>query len=336
MSILDNLTNNPQASNVTATATQQTLPAWYTDFLQNMAGRGMDVAARGYTPYAGARVAGFSPLQQAAFSMAQNGAGTENPFLSQAQGAVQGALGQLGSAGTPQTWPGASAAYMSPYTSGVVDEIARRGNQNFNERLLPSIQSSFIANGQFGSTRYADAATRAARDVQDNITGAQTNALESGYRTAADIFGADANRAMTGGLQSAQLGLSGAQQLGALGSLSQNLRLNDVNALSGLGAQQQQNQQLGLNTAFTDWQTAQGWDMNQLNQLRTLISGMQLPGGATSVTNAPGAPQASPLQWLGSIISQIPQGGLFPNQTTPGANVGANVGGNGLAPGDQP
>jgi len=325
MTILDNLTNNPQTANTTATATQQTLPAWYTDFLQNMAGRGIDIANRGYTPYEGARVAGLSPLQQAAITMVQNGAGSEAPWLTQAQSAITGALGQLGAAGTPRTWPGAAQEYMSPYTSRVVDDIARRGNQNFNERLLPSIQASFAANGQFGSTRFADAATRAARDVQDNISGTQANALESGYRSSADIFGADANRAMTGGLQSAQIGLGAGQQLGALGQMSQNLRIGDANALTGLGGLQQQNQQLGLNTAYTDWQTQQGWDMNQLNQLRGLISGMQLPGGATSVSNAPGTPQASPLQWIGSFINQIPQGGLFPQQQ-PGAAAGTNVG----------
>lgn len=318
MSVLDNLTTNPTTANVTTSATQQNLPAWYTDLLQSMAGRGMDIAGRGYTPYEGSRVAGLSPLQQSAINLTQTGAGSEAPWLTQAQGAIQGALSRLSTPGaTPQTWPSASAAYMSPYTSAVVDDIARRGNRNFTENLLPQVQGSFVANGQFGSSRFADAATRAARDVQDNISGAQANALESGYRTSADIFGADANRQMTGAFQGAQLGLTGGQQLGALGQMSQQLRLNDANAMAGLGGLQQQTQQAGLNAAHQDWQTQQGWDMNQLNQLRSLISGMQLPGGATSITSAPGAPGASPLQWLGSLINQIPQGGVFPGTTQP-------------------
>lgn len=291
----------PLSANST-TVTQQQLPPWYNDFLTGLSARGIDVASRPYTPYDGARVAGTSPLQQLAFTQAQNNAGAYQPMLQQAASRL----------GSIPSWtdPATQAAYTSPHTSAVVDEIARRGNRNFTENIMPQVNGAFIGAGQFGSTRNADAMGRAARDVQDNITGAQANALESGYRSAADIFGADAGRQ-----------IQSAGQLGALGQLQQQLGSADATMLAGLGGLQQQQQQRGLDTAFQDWQTGQNYDMTQLMQLRQLMSGMQLPSGAVSVSNSPtGGYGASPLEWMGSLINQIP------TQQQPGTTAPAGGG----------
>jgi hypothetical protein len=165
---------------------------------------------------------------------------------------------------------------------------------------MPQVNGAFIGAGQFGSTRNADAMGRAAQAVQDNITGAQANALESGYRTSADIFGADAGRQIQAGTQ-----------LGALGQLQQQLGSADASLLAGLGGVQQQQQQRGLDTAYQDWQTGQNYDMTQLQQLRQLISGLQLPAGSTAITNSPtGGYGASPLDWMGALINGIPTGGF--------------------------
>lgn len=445
--LLDLLTARRQGSSTTATATQQSLPEWYTSFIRDLAARGSQVAGTPYQQYEGARVAGFSPLQQQAFQMAPGAATSFQPGLDQARGALsqilpnfqagaadarsisdqavqlaaqgsgqansiasgagagairsandgtqgalsavqqfglpgaQAAVGAAGAAnaalsGPAATWSASARdGYTSPYTSSVVDEIGRLGTRNLTENIMPAINGSFIGSGQFGSQANADIIGRSIRDAQADISGKQASALESGYRTAADIFGADASRgtqlaqtrantALQGGqlasgalgqlaslgsstalgagqlgttaninagqlgtntaIQGAQLGTSalgqagqqvgqlatqggalGVQTAGALGQLAANqqtMGLNGINELNTLGGQQQQNQQQGLDTAYADFLRAQGYDMSQLTSLRGLISGLQLPGGASTVSNAPnGAYSASPADWIGAF-----------------------------------
>lgn len=403
---LAQLTNNtPAAPNLTTAATQQTLPDWYTSFLENLSTRGTQIAGQPHAPYEGPRVAGFSPMQQQAFGQVQGAASSAQPGLLQVQqylaglgpqvqsmlgaGAAasgqgteiaanagaqaQGALGQFGSgsvdaattasqqanaglAGPTPTFPGQMTEYMSPYTSSVVNEIGRLGNRNFTENIMPGVADSFVASGQSGSSRHADMLGRAMRDAQADISGKQAMALESGYRTAADIFGADANRglqrdtvrastALQGGQltsgalgQMAQLGsntalgtgrlgvdsanssaattnqgasilgnfgIGSANAQGSIASQMQQLGLGGANALYTMGAAQQGQQQQGLDTAYQDYLRSQSYDMNQLTQLRGLMSGLQLPTGGTSVQSSPGTDTgASPLAWLATLLQQ--------------------------------
>jgi len=423
--LLDQLTTQQQGTSTTASATQQSLPEWYTSFIRDLAARGTQVAGQPYQQYEGARVAGFSPLQQQAFQMAPGVVTSAQPGLAQAQGALsqvlpqfqagaananditsqavqtaaqsgQGALGAVQQFGVPgaQAATGAAATangavagpaatwdatardkYMSPYTSSVVDEIGRLGNRNLTENIMPGVNGAFIGAGQFGSQANADILGRSIRDAQADISGKQAAALESGYKTAADMFSSDANRTLQQGqvqantaLQGGQLasgalgqlanlgsstalgagqlganaqlqagqvagnlatqgGQLGTQVGGALGQLAgqtQTLGINGLTALGSRGGIQQQNQQQGLDTAYNDYLRAQGYDMSQLTALRGLVSGLQLPAGASTVTNAPnGAYSASPLDWVGALMNM---GGA--STTTPAG--GAPSGGTGI------
>lgn len=320
------LTTAAPAANTNVTASQTTVPAWYSDFIQNLLSRGTQIAAQGRPTYEGQRVAGFSPLQTQAFQTIQNGAGDWQAPLTQAQGALSQVMPQVTAAGRTannavsgpaQTWNQQTAQqYMSPYTSGVVDEIARLGNRNFNENLMPRVNGDFIGSGQFASGRNAEILGRTARDVQADISGQQARALESGYSTAANIFGNDANRtqqqgqiqantALGAGQLAANAGTATAGALNTIAGNTQQFNLNDANALLGAGGLQQNNQQQGLNLAYQDFQDQTGYDMGMLGQLRNLLQGVTIPTGNTTVTNGSStAGGASPLAWLMSIINQ--------------------------------
>ncbi|MCA3698926.1 MAG: hypothetical protein IOB84_03925, partial [Brevundimonas sp.] len=97
-----------------------------------------------------------------------------------------------------QRFTSAVGDYMSPYTSRVVDEIARRGGRNLTENLLPGVNATFTGAGQFASDRHHEFTNRAVRDANESILGQQSQALESGYKTAGDLFGQDQNRMLTG------------------------------------------------------------------------------------------------------------------------------------------
>lgn len=135
-------------------------------------------AARGYLDTA----AGMSSLD-AASPLIESGTGagglaTASPFLAAAS----------------QTAPSALSAYMSPYQSGVVDEIGRLGSRNLTENILPKINDTFIGSGQFGSDRNANTIGKAIRDTSRDIAGQQSAALQAGYGQAGQLFTSDANR----------------------------------------------------------------------------------------------------------------------------------------------
>jgi hypothetical protein len=325
MGILDTLTQSPQSPGATSTSvSQQALPGWYTAFLESMNTRGANIAAQPYTPYDGARVAGFSPLQQAGFGAVQGAANSFQPMLDQAAGmagAIPGIPGQYATgaltalSGAPSPWSSAMRdQYMSPYTSGVVDEIGRLGNRNLTENIMPSVNGAFIGSGQFGSSRNAEILGRSMRDAQRDITGQQQQALESGYNTAGGLFNQDQNRllqqrqALSGAnLNAGNLALSagtqGAGALGQLAQLQQQLGLGGANAMIGAGGLQQAQQQRGLDTAYGDFKESQGFDLAQLNNLKSLMSGMQLPASGMSASSAPGGYGASPLEWITAILN---------------------------------
>lgn len=118
-------------------------------------------------------------------------------------------------------WPDEFQRYMSPYTGQVVDEMARLSNRDLTEKFLPALNDTFIRSGgtRGGLNSNLDtSAVRLGRDVMQDLGGRQASALEAGYKTSADIFGADQNRA-------AQL----AQTVG-------NLTASDMDALIKSGA----------------------------------------------------------------------------------------------------
>lgn len=334
---LDYLFNGTAPQDVTSTiGGQSNLPDWYQEIIRGIASKGTDIADRGYQTYPGQRIAGFNqdqsgsfqdvrdmqgawqPSMQGAYDAANQALPTSSAFLN--QGATYGQNAVDATGGNAQNWTNNYQQYMSPYTQSVVGEIGRLGNQNLNENILHGVNDSFIGSGGFGSDRNADMIGRSIRDAQTNISGLQSQALENGYSTSANIFGQDANRQQqqqqlqaNTSLQAGQMANSGAQigsnaatqaaqQYGALGQLGQNLGYQDASALGTIGGAQQGLQQQGYDTGYNEFQNQQNWDWGQLNNENSLLRGMQLPTSQTQVSNTPyGNVGTSPLQWATSL-----------------------------------
>lgn len=356
---LDFLFNGAPPQSVTgATASLTGMPDWYQEYMRGIAGKATENAGLGYQQYPGQRLAGFNQDQQNAFNVTRNSQGAWQPMVQGALGAASQALPTASSflgagaqyadqgvtgvglaqqqanqavSGPSEMWTNNWQQYMSPYTSGVVNEIGRLGNQNLQENVLPGINNSFIGSGGFGSTRNADMIGRGIRDSQRDITGAQSMALQQGYGTSAGIFNQDmarqqalqglqANTALQGGqlygnaaLQAGQqanaagqIGAAAAdqsaQRLGALGQLQQQLGYQDAGALGAIGSAQQGLQQQGLDLGYNNFLEQRGWNWDTLNNLNSVLRGMQLPTSQTSVTNQPyGNVGTSPLQWANML-----------------------------------
>jgi len=208
----------------TTTSTSSAAPSYYNDYMSALSKTGIQQMG---LP-ASQLVAGFSPLQQQAFANLPNVAGSYKPALTSAiNTASQGAAGIT---------PEGVQTMLNPYTSNVVDEMARLTNKNVNRSLIPQLKGAFVGSGGLGGQRYANATGQTLEDIQTNLTGQQQGALSSGY-----------SQALQAALANAQQKTQAAQVQGSLAKAQQDLGLAGINAQLGAGAQQQALEQARIN-----------------------------------------------------------------------------------------
>ena len=260
------------SSQPTQQTTQQTsIPSYVQPYVENVLGRTAaltDINQNPYTPYSGQQVAGFSDLQNQAFSGIQNQ--QVAPQLGQATGmatgATQGAMGTAGTAlgygqqaaGAGQNYqnmatdPNSVQAYMNPYIQqSLAPQLAMLGQQQ--SIASQGINAKAVGAGAFGGNR----ATLAQGLNAQNYDLARQQAIGQGYDTAfkqaqqAQQFGSTLGLQ---GLQTGLQGVAGAQNAYGLG-------IQGANTVGQLG-QNQYNQQMGINQA----QLAAGNQQQALNQ----------------------------------------------------------------------
>jgi len=219
MAGLTDPTLNPLATTTQQTST--TAPDFYNNMLSNLATTAQNAITSG-------GVAGPSALQTQAYTAAPTAITAGQPALTSATNIATGA------AGAPDISP-----FMNPYTSGVVNEIGRLGQRQFNELLAPAATAGAAGSGQFGSRRGMQVYGNVARDVSSDILGRQTGALQAGYKDA-----------LTAALQEQQNQNAIANTLGALSGQAYTQGVGGLNALSTLGAQQQATEQGSAQAKF--------------------------------------------------------------------------------------
>lgn len=291
-------------------------PAYYTDYLTNLASQGANVAGvgAGAAPLAAAQYVGPTDLQTAAF--------TGVPAAGQSfQPAMQQAAGTLTSAGAAPSPLAAASPYlqaatgdlgtqatnlMSPYTQNVVQSIGEIGQRNIMQNLAPQATAGAVGSGQFGSKRGAEVLGQTIQNANQDILSNQRQALNTGYQNA--LTAAQANLALQGqlGTTAGNLATAGQQNLTSLGDVQSRLgtatqaaNLTDINALSTLGGQQQ-----------TIAQNEQLFPLSNLSTLSGLLRGYTTP--TTVKTTA----QASPLSLVGAGLTGA--AGMFTPNTTSG------------------
>jgi hypothetical protein len=251
--------------------------------------------------------------------------GAGSGALAQSMGMSGANAAQGGINAAMQTAPSNIQQYMNPYTRNVVDEMTRLGQQNIRQSLSPQTTAGIVGAGQFGSQRGAQALGQNITNALQDLGGRQSSALQAGYTqalgasqadmarqlqagvAAGQLTAADAQRIMQTGQMQGQLTaadmdarLKQAQQYGALAGQTQSMGLGDINALSTMGAQQQQ---IAQNEQLFPLQLAA--------QQAALMKGFTIPTSVSSTYTGPipGAYQQSPLAQIGQIGSGI--AGLF-------------------------
>ena len=257
--------------NPIATTTQQTsttAPDWYNNMLSSMASGAQNAITAG-------GVAGPSTLQTQAYNTAPTAITAGQPALTSATNIATGA------AGGPDI-----SQFMNPYTAGVVGEIGRLGQRQFNELLAPAATAGAAGSGQFGSRRGMQVYGNVARDVAGDILGKQYGALSSGYQNAVTAAQKE---------QEIQNALS--QTLGSLSGAAYTQGVGGLDVLSKLGAQQQAVEQAKLN-----------YPMTALQNAATVMRGFTVPTTVSQTTTQPagqGQMGPSPLGQIANIVSGL-------------------------------
>lgn len=268
---------------VNQTTTQTILPEWYTQYAQNVLSKAYAATNEPYQKYTFPRIAGFQPEQEQAFSGFKESMGGYKPYIT----ASEQALGR----GTQSfTAPGVAQQYMSPYLQNVVSGIGSMAGRNLYENILPQLNRTFVGGGTFGGSRSAEFTQRAIRDAQANALNAQVNALQEGYKTAADLYGTEATRALEAAPRFAQLGTQLQQQ-----------RMTDLSGLEQIGLQRQELAQKSANLAYEDFERQRDYPYLQAQRLAGIGGQPAATGAGTRIETAPG--QSGTSQILGAAAT---------------------------------
>ena len=328
-----------------STVTQTNIPEYAQPYVESMLGASLKEAfnvkqtgtgadatydiqsVRPYKPYSldpTEYVAGFSPLQQAAFLGAgqlqvpgQIGLGSDITAAAAASSADVGqqAMGYGGmGAATGQNYfnqvtdPTRIGQLMSPYMQNVVEQ-QMSGARRQADITQQARNAQLAKAGAFGGSRQAIEQAEANRALNTQLAGIEAQGLQSAYEKAL----AQQQLGTQFGLQGLGVGLQGMQQgLGALGQAGQmagqlgQLGMQQQQAATGilglqqqLGATQQQQQQNIINQAIQNYATAQQYPQQQLGFLNAMIRGMATP--TTTVESYQAAPSlTSQLAGLGT------------------------------------
>ena len=244
-------------------------------------------------PVIAQQVAGFSPAQQQAFTLAQQGIGGYMPYLQSAEAATGQAQNIATQAGQ-MFQPGAAQAFMDPYQQNVTQEALREiRRQGDIARQAQSAQA--VKAGAFGGAREGVVQAETERGIQDIMSRRIFEDLSRNYQQAL----AASQGAGAGQLQQANMLGNLGKQYGALGTTAQTQQLQDIQSLLGVGGMQQQ---LGQATLEAQRQNLMAQQMEPYRRYSFGLEALAgLPFGGTTIQQKE-VPTANPfLQALGGI-----------------------------------
>jgi len=248
------------------------MPAWMSDYSQALMGRANQIAAEPAPLYSGPRIASATPDQNKAYDLTRANIGSYQPAVTQGTGMITSGANALD--------PSNINKYMNPYTQNVIDRAALEANRNYSEKILPQLQNIFTASGQYGSSRMAEEADRAGRDVTEGLQSQSLAALSDAYKQATTTAG-----------QSGQLQMTGGQSMINAGNAMQGMGLKDAASLETIGKEQQAQNQGNLDLAYSDWQRQQQYPKEMTDWLSTLLGNQAANAPRTTNTTQTG-PQA--------------------------------------------
>jgi hypothetical protein len=257
-------------------------------------------------PFAKQKLAGLSQGQQQAISNALSGVGAFQPFLQQGSAAVgQGITGAQSANYDPTSYQ----QFMDPFTEDVIArtqaDIAEKGAQ---QQL--QAQASAAGSGAFGGSRQAILQGQIAADTMDQQARTGSQLRSQGFQQAQAAAQQAANQQLRQAQLTGQLGVSQA----GLGQLGQQMGVQDINTLLGIGGLQQQQGQKELDVARANTLAEQALPYQQVGFMSDIFRGVPSLQQTTSTTTTPSPSRGSQLMGLGIAgLGAIGSAGGFGN-----------------------
>ena len=256
-------------------------------------------------PFAAQQLAGLSQGQRDAITRATQGVGAFQPFLQQGAAAVGQGIGQLGTAqqrvAAAGIDPTSYQEFMNPFMEDVIattqQDIADKGAQ---QQL--QAQARAAGQGAFGGSRQAVLQGQIAADVMDQQarTGAQLRS--AGFQQAQNLAQQAAQQQLRQAQLTGQLGQTVAGlgvQTAGLGQLGQQMGVQDVNTLLGIGGLQQQQGQRELDIARANQLAQQALPFQRIGFMSDIFRGVPALQQTYSTTTTPPPSRTSQLLGLG-------------------------------------
>jgi len=231
-------------------------------------------------PFAPQQLAGLSSAQQQAISQAQAGIGGYQPYMQAAQ---------------QYAAPGGVTQFFNPYEQQVVQQtmqdIGREG-----AKAQAQLAGQGVASGAFGGSRFGVA--------QGELAG---RTLEQQARSAGQL--------RQQGFQQAQEAAQRAAQLQAgLGQAAQQMGMQDINQLLGIGSLQQRQQQAGFDVARANTLAQQALPFQEIGFLSDIFRGVPALQSTIQTSTTPPPSLGSQLLGLGIAgLGAVGQAGGFGN-----------------------
>lgn len=262
-------------------------PAFVNDYYQNLLQQAYNTGMQPMQASPVPGVAGINDWQKQGLDLAAAGVGAWMPYYDQAQNELSRSAGYLQAGTEGAAWdPNKTQQHLNTFLPNVLDEIARRGNENFADVTTQNINSNFGMANQFGSARHEDAMAHAAALNQREISGAQANAMNTGYDNAARDYlgwGQLEGQYNINAAGAANTNAGGWQNLGAQ---AQQRNTNDIGNLNTAGGIVGGNEQANLNWANQQFNQQQMWPWQQIqNMSAALGNGLQF--STNTSTNTP-------------------------------------------------
>ena len=291
-------------------------------------------------PYSTQQLAALSQGQQDAIAQANQGVGSYQPFLQagtdaigQGIGAVGAGLGTIGSA-IGQTAeadfnfaPTDYQQFMNPFMESVIQQqyqdIQRQGDiQRGN------IGANAVAKGAFGGSRQAVAEQELNRNVMDQQARTGSQLRSAGFQQAQNTAMQAAQQQAAQQLKQAQLTGQLGQTTGALGQtvgqlgtataglgqLGQQMGVQDINSLLGIGGLQQGQSQKELDIARANDLARQALPYQQVGFMSDIFRGVPSLQQTYSTSTTPGPSTSSQMLGLGIAgLGAVGQAGGFQN-----------------------
>ena len=292
-----------------ATQTQEQivrLAPFQEQFLADIFKSASDLTGSGtQMPFAAQQLEGLSQGQRDAITRATQGVGAFQPFLQQGAAAVGQGIGQLGTAqqrvAAAGIDPTSYQQFMNPFMEDVIattqQDIADKGAQ---QQL--QAQARAAGQGAFGGSRQAVLQGQIAADVMDQQarTGAQLRS--AGFQQAQNLAQQAAQQQLRQAQLTGQLGQTVAGlgvQTAGLGQLGQQMGVQDINTLLGIGGLQQGQTQREFDVARANELAQQALPFQRVGFMSDIFRGVPALQQTYSTTTTPPPSRTSQLLGLG-------------------------------------